>query len=202
MGEPEDVVDEQQYVFVLDVAEVLGHRERRERDTQPHARRLVHLPEHEGGLLDHAGFGHLEEQVVALAGPLPHAGEDRNAALLLGLAADHLLDDHRLPHAGAAEHPDLAALDVGLQEVDHLDPGLEHDLLRLEIGEGRSLTVDRPALRRMDVRGVRVQGFPEDVVDVPEHPFADGHGDRGTGVDHRRASDEAIGRLERDRANL
>src|SRR5437870_7433365 len=36
-----------------------------------------------------AGLGHLEEQVVALAGPLPHAGEDRNAALLLGLAPDH-----------------------------------------------------------------------------------------------------------------
>ena len=122
--------------------------------------------------------------------------------MLFGLAADHLLDDHGLADTGTAEHPDLAALDVRLEQIDHLDPGLEHDLLRLEVGEGRRLAVDRPPLRRMDVRGVRVQRFPEDVVDVPEHSFADGHGDRGTGVDHRRAPDEAIGRLERDRANL
>ena len=37
-GEPEDVVHEQQHVEVLLVAEVLSHRERRQRHTQPHAR--------------------------------------------------------------------------------------------------------------------------------------------------------------------
>ena len=108
--EPEDVVHEQQHVEVLLVAEVLSHRERRQRHTQPHARGLVHLAEDERGLLDHARFGHLDEEVVALAGPLSHTREDRDAAVLFGLAADHLLDDHGLADASTAEHADLATL--------------------------------------------------------------------------------------------
>ena len=54
------------------------------------------------------------------------------------LAADHLLDDDGLAHAGAAEHADLAALHVGLQQVDDLDAGLEHHGLRLELVERRA----------------------------------------------------------------
>jgi hypothetical protein len=45
LGEPEDVVDEQQHVLLLHVAEVLRHRQRRQRDAQAGARRLVHLAE-------------------------------------------------------------------------------------------------------------------------------------------------------------
>src|SRR5436309_2914638 len=75
--------------------------------TRRHAGRLVHLSEHERSLLDDAGLGHLQEEIVALAGALPHAGEHRHATVLLGLSPDHLLDDHGLAHPGAAEHPDL-----------------------------------------------------------------------------------------------
>jgi len=80
--------------------------------------------------------------------------------VLLRLAADHLLDDDGLAHAGAAEHPDLAALDVGLEQVDHLDAGLEHDLLRLERGEGRCLPVDRPAVGAVIVDASASSGSP------------------------------------------
>ena len=50
------------------------------------------------------------QQVVALAGALADAGEDRVAAVLRGDVADQLLDDDRLAHAGAAEDARLAAL--------------------------------------------------------------------------------------------
>ena len=103
---------------MLDVAEVLGHRQRRQRDAQTHARRLVHLAEHERRVREDARLGHLQEQVVALARALADAGEHRHAAVLLRLAADHLLDDDGLADAGAAEHADLAALHVGLEQVD------------------------------------------------------------------------------------
>ena len=43
LGEAEDVVDEEQHVLVLDVAEVLGDGEPGEPDAEPRARRLVHL---------------------------------------------------------------------------------------------------------------------------------------------------------------
>ena len=108
LHEPEDVVDEQQHVLAHLVAEVLGHGQGGQADPQPHPGRLVHLAEDQRRLVDDAGLGHLQEQVVALAGPLPHPGEHTRPSVL-GHPVDHLLDDHRLADPGAAEHADLAA---------------------------------------------------------------------------------------------
>jgi hypothetical protein len=119
--------------------------------------------------------------------------------VLLRLAADHLLDDHGLAHAGPAEHPDLAALHVGLEQVDDLDPGLEHHLPRLELLERRRLTVDRPAVGSVDLVRCGVEGIAKHVVDVPEHTLAHRHADRRSGVLDGRAADHAVGWLEGDR---
>jgi hypothetical protein len=121
LDESEDVVHEQQHVLALVVTEVLGHRQRGQPHPQPDARWLVHLPEHQDRLVDDAGLGHLQEQVVALTRPLTDTREHRDPGVLLSLAADHLLDDDGLAHSGPAEHPDLAALHIGLEEVDDLD---------------------------------------------------------------------------------
>ena len=118
LGEPEDVVDEQQHVLVLHVAEVLRHRQRGQRDPHTGARRLVHLAEDQRGVVDDAGLGHLQDEVVALTGALADAGEHRGATEVPGDTGDHLLDEHRLAHAGAAEQADLAALDVRGEQVD------------------------------------------------------------------------------------
>jgi hypothetical protein len=146
LHEAEDVVDEQQHVLVLHVTEVLGHRERREGDAQAHARRLVHLAEDEGGLLEHARLLHLETEVGALTGALAHTGEHRHTTVVLRHAADHLGDEHGLADAGATEQADLAAGHVGGEQVDDLDAGLEQALRGLEGGEVRGGTVDVPAL--------------------------------------------------------
>jgi hypothetical protein len=98
--------------------------------------------------------------------------------VLLRLAADHLLDDHGLAHPGAAEHPDLAALHVRFEQVDDLDPGLEHHLSGFELLERRRLAVDRPPVGRVDLVRRRVERFTEHVVDVPEHALAHRHADR------------------------
>ena len=183
LGEPEDVVDEEQHVLVLHVAEVLRHRQRRQRHAQAGARRLVHLAEHQGGLPDDAGLLHLRDQVVALAGALADPGEHRHTAVVPGDARDHLLDQHGLAHAGAAEQADLAALDVGREQVDDLDAGLEHLGLRLELVERRRLAVDAPAL--LDVERLallEVEALAEGVEHVAEGRVADGNGDRAAGV--------------------
>ena len=83
--------------------------------------------------------------------PLPHSREHGDAVVVLGHALDHLLDEDRLSDAGTAEQADLAALDVGGEQVDDLDPRLEHPRLGLELVEGRRLAVDRPAL--LDLKG-------------------------------------------------
>ena len=115
--------------------------------------RLVHLAEDEHRLVDDARLLHLEPEVVALARALADAAEGGEALVLLGDVADQLLDQHGLADAGAAEQADLAALGVGGEQVDDLDPGLE-DLLGRGRGRrprgraGGSASAPRPRPRR------------------------------------------------------
>ena len=199
LHEPEDVVDEEQHVLALHVAEVLGHRQGRQRDAQAHAGRLVHLAEHQGGLVEHARLGHLDAEVGALTGALAHAGEHRHTAVLLGHPADHLGDEHGLAHAGAAEQADLAALQVGGQQVDDLDAGLEHLGPRLERVERRRRAVDLPPLQVGEVgRRRRRAGRPtrSRCGRAPASPT--GTWMPWPGVAHRRPTGEAVGRLQAD----
>ena len=126
LGEAEDVVDEEEHVLSFLVAEVLGHGQARQADAQARAGWLVHLPVHEGGLVDDAGLAHLEVEVVAFAGPLSHAGKDREPAMVGRDVVDQLHDDDGLAHAGAAEEAHLPALGVRLEQVHDLDAGLQH----------------------------------------------------------------------------
>src|SRR6185437_12028436 len=125
LREAEDVVDEQQHVLVLDVAEILRDREPRESDAQTRARRLVHLAVHERDGIQNPGFLELEIEIVSFARALTHAAEYRAAAVPLLHVVDELLNNHRLADAGAAEQSDLAALHERRDEIDDLDPRLE-----------------------------------------------------------------------------
>src|SRR5699024_2706225 len=200
LREAEDVVDEQEDVLALHVAEVLGHGEGREGDAHTRPRRLVHLTEHQGGVLEDAHLLHLEEEVGALTGALTDAGEHRRTGELTRDTGDHLLDEHRLADTGTTEQTDLAALDVRGQQVDHLDAGLEDLGLALELVEGRRLAVNTPLLAVPAGAG-RVEAVAQGVEDVALHDVADRNRDRLTGVDHLGTADEAGGGLHRDAAH-
>src|SRR5262249_8235109 len=159
----EDVVDEEQHVRAL-VAEILGDREARQPDAQARPGRLVHLSEDESRVLEDAGLGHLEVEVIALAGPLADACEDRVALVLARDVADQLLDQPRLAEAGAAEQSDLAALDEGRDQVDDLEARLEDLGSGLERVQAGWVSVDRPALVGLDGL-VRVDRLAEHVED-------------------------------------
>ena len=148
LDEAEDVVDEQQHVLALDIAEIFGDGQGGERDAQARSRRLVHLAEHHGGLGDNAGLGHFEPEVVALAGALADAGEDREAAVFGGDVGDQFLDQNGLAEARAAEQADLTALEERGQQVDDFEAGFEHFLRAALVGEGGGRAMDRPVLRR------------------------------------------------------
>ena len=167
LDEAEDVVDEEQHVLAALLAEVLGHGQAGERDAQAGAGRLVHLAEDQHRLVDDAGLLHLEPEVVALAGALADAAEGREALVLLGDVADQLLDQDGLADAGAAEQADLAALRVGGEQVDDLDPGLEDLLGRGEVLDLGRRPVDRPALLALD-RAALVDRLAEQVEDAAE----------------------------------
>ena len=121
LDEAEDVVDQQQHVAVLVVAEVLGHRQRRVPDAEPAARRLVHLAEDHHHVRQHAGFLHVAVKLLAFAAALADAAEDADALLVPDHVVDHLGEQHRLAHARAAEQPRLAAALERHQHVDDLD---------------------------------------------------------------------------------
>src|SRR5439155_14142334 len=138
LRESKDVVDEQQDVLPLDIAEVLGHGEARQAHAQPRAGRFGHLAVDERGLRplgiawrNHSRFGHLNPEVVTLAGALTYAREDRNATMFLGDVIDQFHDDDRLADAGAAEQARFPALQIRLDQVDHFETGLEHLELRV-----------------------------------------------------------------------
>ena len=151
-------------------------------------------------VVDDARLDHLAQQVVALAGALADAGEHREAAALDRDVVDQLLDQHGLADAGAAEEAGLAAAGVGLEQVDHLDPGLEHLGRGRLILERRRLAVNRPALLRLD-RTQRVDRLAEDVEQAPEGGGPDRHRDRLAAVLRLHAAHDAVGGLHRDRAH-
>ena len=200
LGEAEDVVDEEEDVAALLVAEVLGHRQAGQRDALAGAGRLVHLAEGEGRLGEDARLGHLGDEVVALAAALADAGEHGVAGVLLGDVPDQLLDDDRLADAGAAEDADLAALLERADQVDDLEAGLEDlDLGRVLVERGGA-AVDRPRLVGVD-RALAVDRPAEDVEDATEGRLADRDRDRRAGVADLDAAGQAVGRGHGHRAD-
>ena len=195
-----DVVDEQQHVLALLVAEVLGEGQAGQRDPQAHAGRLVHLTEDQHGLVQHAGLAHLVPEVVALARALAHAGEDGVAAVLGGDVADQFLNDDGLADACAAVRANLAASGERADQVDDLDPGLEDGRLGgLLLERGR-----RAVNRRADAVGRHlaeaVQRLAEHVEETPQRNLADGNGDRLAEVGRVVAALHAVGGVHREAA--
>ncbi len=202
LREAEDVVDEEQHVLLLHVTEVLRHRQRGECDAQTRARRLVHLAEDECRLVEDARLLHLDDQVVALTRALPDTGEHRDTTVVLRDTLDHLLDEDGLADARTTEEADLPTLHVRRQQVDRLDAGLEHVGLRLELVECRRLAVDGPALGDLELLALReVEHLAGHVEHVALGDVADGDADRRTRVGDDSAADQAVGRLEGDRAD-
>ena len=207
LREAENVVDEQQRVGAGLVAEVLGHRQRREGDAETGAGRLVHLAEHHARLIDNAaagladlGFLHFEPQVGPFAGPLADAGEHRVTAVGRRDAGDQLGENDRLAETGTAEQPGLATADERRQQVDDLDARFEQLGLGRQVAERRRIAVDRPMFVGVD-RTAAVDRVADDVEHAAERRLADGHRHRAAGVDALLAADQTVGAAQRDAAH-
>ena len=199
LREAEDVVDEEEDVLAVDVAEVLRHRQAGQSNAEAGSRRLVHLAVDEGGLGDDARLLHLEPEVVALAGALADAGEDGQAAVLRRDVIDELLDEHGLADASATEEADFAALRVRGEQVDDLDAGLEQRRLRIEILELRGLAVDAPALAGNGL--AVIDGIAEHVEDASERLRTNRNADRGARVDDLGTASQTVRGVHGDRAD-
>ena len=126
------VVDEQQHVLVLFVAEIFGGGQSSQRDAQTRARWLVHLAIDQGDFrfgkvlgIDDLRLLHFVPEVIAFTSPLTDAGEHRETTVVQGDVIDELHDDDGLTDSGTAEESDLTALAVGLEKIDDFDAGFE-----------------------------------------------------------------------------
>ena len=200
LGKPENVVNEQQHVLVLLVAEVLGHGQSAERHAHTGSGRLVHLAVDQCGLVQNAAFGHLVVQVVALAGTLAHAGEHGDAAVLLGHVVDQLHDQHGLAHAGAAEQADLAALGIGADQIHHLDAGFKDLRGALLLLIGGCGTVDGPALLGFG-GGAVVHRLAQQIENTAKACLAHGNSNGAAGVRGGNAALQAVGAAHGNAAN-
>jgi hypothetical protein len=113
---------------------------------------------------------------------------------MAGHVVDELHDDDGFAHAGPAEHPHLAAAQEGLQQVNHLDAGLEHLLRRGLLFQRRcrpvdgvvSLSFDRPQL---------VHRLAQYVHHASQSGLAHRDGNPAPGVKGLHPAHDAVGRL-------
>ena len=112
--------------------------------------------------------------------------------MLGGHVADQLLQDHRLAHTGPAEQARLAALRVGLQQVDHFDARFQH------LGGGAQFLV--PGRRAVDgvalisLNGaLAVDGLADHIKQAAQGLGPHRHADGLTRILHRSAPCQPVG---------
>ena len=136
-------------------------------------------------------------EVVAFAGTLADAGENRQSAMFGGDVVDQFQHVHGLADAGAAEQAHLAAFRERTDQVDDLDAGFEQFVGDRKLFVGRRLAVNRHALLFTDGAAL-VDGAAENVHDAAEGLGADGDGNRCAGILHDQAPAQPFGAAEGD----
>ena len=132
LRETENVVDEEQHVLVLLIAEELCHRESGERNAKTGTWRLVHLTVdqcHLGlaqvFLVDNASIGHFPVEIVALTGALTHTSKHGVTTVGFCDVVDEFHDDNCLANTSTTEGADFTTLGERADKVDDLNAGCE-----------------------------------------------------------------------------
>ena len=162
LGKTENVVDKQQHILMLLVAEVFRHCKSGLSHAHTRSGGLIHLSEHQSCLLQDTGFLHLGPEVISLTGAFADAGKDRITAVLCGNISDQFLDQHGFSHPGSAEETDLSSLCIRSQKVNNFNASLQDLHNRALILKSRRSSVDHPFLGVLD-RAAIVNGFPQHV---------------------------------------
>src|SRR5487761_1293097 len=80
--------------------------------------------------VDDTGLLKLQPKIVALARTFSDSCKHGKSAVLGGNVVDEFLNDDGLADAGSAEQTSFATLQKGLDQIDDLDAGLKHLLMR------------------------------------------------------------------------
>ncbi len=123
---PVDIIDKEEHILVLNVAEVFRHGQPGESNAQANAGRLVHLTEDQHRFINDAGLFHFGPQVVTFPRPLTNAGEHGKTAVHTGDIANQLHDDHRFAHPGTTVGADFTPFGKWCYQVNHLEACFQH----------------------------------------------------------------------------
>ncbi len=200
LHETENVVDEEQNVLALFIAEIFRHGHAGQRDAGARAGRLVHLAVDQRGLRSTPDSSQLAIKVVALARALADAGEHRHAAVLLGDVVDQLLDGDGLADAGAAEQSDFAAARVWANEVDHLDAGFQDLDFGALLVERRRIAMNRHPCEPL-IGPASSTGLPGDVHQAAQRARSHRHRIGAPVLRHLHPAHQPVGGIHRDTAD-
>ena len=124
LSKAEDVIDKEQHILVLHIAEVFRHSQAGECHTQTSSRGFIHLSEDKGSIFQNPCFFHLNPQVVTFTGTLTNAGEHRGTTEVARHTGNHFLNQHCLTNASTTEQTDLTTLNVRGEQVDRFNTSL------------------------------------------------------------------------------
>ena len=198
LGEAEDVVDEQEHVAPLLVPEVLRHRQRRSgrpAGARRAARSSGRTPARRSCMTSDSVISAMRSFPSRERSPTPANTESPPCSWATLLISSWMMTV--LPTPAPPKMPDLAALRERGDEVDDLDPGLEHLDLGGLVLEGGRVAVDRVGCGSTSTGPLPSIGLAQDVEDAPQGHLAHRHGDRGAGVDGLDPAGQAVRRGHR-----
>ena len=208
LHESEDIIDEQQHVLLVDIAEVLGHGQSRQTHAHSGTRRFVHLTVHQSHFrvaaivfIDHPGFDKFVVKVVSFAGALAHAAKHGHTTVGFSDVVDEFLNQHGFAHTGTTEQTDFTTPTVGSEQIDNLNPRLLDRRCSFQIRQSGSRTVNGRAFLGIHIAEL-VYGFAQDVKDATQGRRTHGDVNRRAGIDYFHASHETVGGTHRNSPNL
>ncbi len=192
---------------MLLIAEVFRNRQARQSDAQARPWRFSHLSVNQRCARflriardDNSGFGHFQPKVISFARSLADAGKHRQPAVLQRYVVNQLQNEDGLANSRASEESDLSALHVRFDEINYLDPRLEHFQRGGLILKGRRRAVNRIVGVRDD-RAELIDWFAEHIHHPAKRGPAHGNFNPFSQIVGLHAANHALDRLHRDRAD-
>ncbi len=139
-------------------------------------------------------------EIIPLARPLAHSGEDRVAAVFLRDVSDQLLNHHRLADTGTSEQSHFASLHKRTDEIDGLDTGFEDFRLGGLLIECRRGAMNR-TFRFCNHVFLTIDDGSQHIEHPSEHNLADRHGNRSAKSRDIHPSPDTIRRPHSDGAH-
>ena len=140
----ENIVNKQKHILILNITEVFCHGKSGKTYSHTCSRRFIHLPIHQGSLVNNTAFLHLIIKVIPLTGTLSYACKHRQSAMSSSNIMDQFHDQHSLPHTCASKQTDLTTLCIRADQVNYLDTCLQDLCCRYLLFISRRRTMDRP----------------------------------------------------------